>query len=199
MAIWGYVRVLWRNNTVTGLFSQSGRVWTADLRELKAAAVSADNHAKGIREVRYDASRKLGRRTEKWLGRETIMDIHDVTARRVLLEPSIMKSHQTAVAESNCVESPELPIKGGLLQELQEPPGLTPKDLLREKAMVVGEAVNLLNRGLDYWVDEGTDKIVMQVVNRHTREVIRQVPAEEIVEISRRLQQLVGLIFDKET
>ena len=127
------------------------------------------------------------------------MDIHDVTARKFLVEPSIMRSHQTGGAEPNRVESPELPIKGGFLQELREPPGLTPKDLLKEKAMVVGEAVNLLNRGLDYWVDENTDKIVMQVVNRHTREVIRQVPAEEIVEISRRLQQLVGLIFDKET
>ena len=127
------------------------------------------------------------------------MDIHDVTAHRVLLEPSIMTSHQAGRAEPTRVESPELPIKGGLLQELQEPPGFTPKDLLKEKAMVVGEAVNLLNRGLDYWVDESTDKIIMQVVNRHTREVIRQIPAEEIVDISRRLQQLVGLIFDKET
>ncbi len=127
------------------------------------------------------------------------MDIHDVTARRVLLEPSIMRSVQTPGAEQNRVATPELPIKGGLLQELQDPPGFTPKDLLKEKAMTVGETVNLLNRGLDYWVDESTDKIIMQVVNRHTREVIRQIPAEEIVEISRRLQQVVGLIFDKET
>lgn len=127
------------------------------------------------------------------------MDIHDVTARRVILEPSILRSAQTPGGESNRVASAELPIKGGLLQKLEETPGFTPKDLLKEKAMMVGEAVNLLNRGLDYWVDESTDKIIMQIVNRQTREVIRQVPAEEIVAISRRLQQLVGLIFDKET
>lgn len=127
------------------------------------------------------------------------MDIQDVTSRRVVLEPSIMRHSQKGDAEPNRVESAELPIKGGLLEELQKTPGFTPKDLLKEKAMMVGEAVNLLNRGLDYWVDEDTDKIIMHIVNRHTQEVIRQIPPEEIVDISKRLQQLVGLIFDKET
>ncbi|MFP4172525.1 MAG: flagellar protein FlaG [Candidatus Hydrogenedentota bacterium] len=127
------------------------------------------------------------------------MDIQDVTSRRVVLEPSIMRHAQKDNVEPGRVESAELPIKGSLLEELQKTPGFTPKDLLKEKAMMVGETVNLLNRGLDYWVDEDTDKIVMQIVNRHTQEVIRQIPPEEIIEISGRLQQLVGLIFDRET
>ena len=44
--------------------------------------------------------------------------------------------------------------------------------------------------------DENSNELVVKIVDRETDEVIRQVPAEEIVELRETLKELVGNIFN---
>ncbi|MEW5976510.1 MAG: flagellar protein FlaG [Acidobacteriota bacterium] len=46
-------------------------------------------------------------------------------------------------------------------------------------------------------VDRETKKIVVKVLNSATKEVIRQIPPEELVELSAKLGRLNGSLFDE--
>ena len=49
--------------------------------------------------------------------------------------------------------------------------------------------------GTDLFVDEATGQVVAKILNAE-REVIKQIPPEEALEIAARFQNLVGLILD---
>jgi flagellar protein FlaG len=61
------------------------------------------------------------------------------------------------------------------------------------------------NRQLNFSVDEGSNKQVVKVTDAESGKVIRQIPSEEILKLSERLQDLqtdvgttVGLLFNKQ-
>ena len=73
------------------------------------------------------------------------------------------------------------------------------REHLREMADQVGKTVSVLNEALTYEIDEATDVLITRIVDRYTREVIRQIPPEEVVHISQRFHEYIGLIFNNET
>jgi flagellar protein FlaG len=53
-------------------------------------------------------------------------------------------------------------------------------------------------QNLRFSVDDTTGKTVVRVVDSTTGDVIRQVPSEELLAISRSIDRLQGLLFNKE-
>nr|CRH07716.1 putative Flagellar protein FlaG-like protein [Candidatus Magnetococcus massalia] len=45
-------------------------------------------------------------------------------------------------------------------------------------------------------VDKDSERLVVRVVNRDTDEVVRQIPNEEMLSLSRRMRQLRGILLD---
>jgi flagellar protein FlaG len=69
----------------------------------------------------------------------------------------------------------------------------------------ISRAVEALNRqiatavpNLRFSVDEATGKTVVRVVDTSTGEIIRQVPSDELLAISRSIDRLQGLLLDRE-
>ena len=69
----------------------------------------------------------------------------------------------------------------------------------------VHRAVETINRqlqaaaqNLHFSVDDTTGKTVVRVVDTGTGEIIRQVPSEELLAISRSIDRLQGLLFHQE-
>lgn len=50
-------------------------------------------------------------------------------------------------------------------------------------------------RSLQFSVDDATGKTIVRVVDSATKEVIRQIPSEEVLAIARALDRLQGLLF----
>lgn len=46
--------------------------------------------------------------------------------------------------------------------------------------------------------DERTGRFVCQLLDEETKEVIRQIPPEEVLALAAKLEEMVGLIFDRE-
>ena len=80
----------------------------------------------------------------------------------------------------------------------EEKQALPTRDEMRDLARRVGEVVSSLNRSVHFEIDDSSGQVVTQVVNRETREVIRQIPPEEMLSLSRRLREFVGLLLDIE-
>lgn len=64
-------------------------------------------------------------------------------------------------------------------------------------------AIEKLNETMDYTrtkhrfiIDEELDRPIVEVINTETKEVIRQIPTEEAVELSKHIGEMIGLLMD---
>lgn len=53
-------------------------------------------------------------------------------------------------------------------------------------------------RGLEFELSEESSRIITRVVDRESGEVIRQIPAEEVIKIAERLEEMQGQIISLE-
>lgn len=59
----------------------------------------------------------------------------------------------------------------------------------------VRRAVEPVARNLQFSIDEETGKTIVRVVDASTQQVIRQIPAEELLQIARALDRMQGLLL----
>lgn len=73
-------------------------------------------------------------------------------------------------------------------------------DLEELKAAVssVREYVQPFNSNLEFSINDDTDQVVVKIIDTATKEVIRQIPSEEMLAIAEALDSLIGL-FLKQT
>ena len=53
------------------------------------------------------------------------------------------------------------------------------------------------NHRLDFHFDKATGRMVMEIYNRQTGDVERQVPPEELLRLAARLHEMVGVMVDR--
>lgn len=44
-------------------------------------------------------------------------------------------------------------------------------------------------------VDQDLGRLVVKIVNSETKEIVRQIPSEEALSLSKRMQEMIGLLF----
>ncbi len=57
--------------------------------------------------------------------------------------------------------------------------------------------VQIFNTKIAFEIDRDTRKTILKIVDVQTNEIIRQIPPEELLEISRRISELLGLIINE--
>lgn len=53
------------------------------------------------------------------------------------------------------------------------------------------------NTSLDFHVDQDTDKLVVKVIDTSTKEVIKQIPSEDMLALAKALDKLKGLLVSQ--
>lgn len=64
-------------------------------------------------------------------------------------------------------------------------------------AGVMNKASEMLNNQLQFEVYEETNTVYVQIVDRKTKEVVKQIPPEEMLELSAKIREMVGILIDK--
>lgn len=64
-------------------------------------------------------------------------------------------------------------------------------------ADIMNKAAKLYDRQLRFDVYEDTDRVYVQIIDENTREVIKQIPPEEMLELSAKIQEMVGIMLDE--
>lgn len=59
----------------------------------------------------------------------------------------------------------------------------------------INDTLQTLSQKLEFSVDKETDAFVVKVVDKETKEVIRQIPSEEMLNLAKALDKLQGLII----
>ena len=70
-----------------------------------------------------------------------------------------------------------------------------------EKMQKAAEQLNQFmkngQRSLDFSVDKNTNQVVVQVVDKSTKEIVRQIPGPEAIKLAENLEQMMGVIFSR--
>ncbi|HVL74441.1 MAG TPA: flagellar protein FlaG [Noviherbaspirillum sp.] len=59
----------------------------------------------------------------------------------------------------------------------------------------INKALKELTQGVEFTIDSNSDKPIVKVVDHETKEVLRQIPSEEALAISRALDRVQGLLI----
>lgn len=59
----------------------------------------------------------------------------------------------------------------------------------------INTAVQAVSQKLEFSIDKDTDSFIVKVVDKETKEVIRQIPSEELLNIAKALDKLQGLLI----
>lgn len=59
----------------------------------------------------------------------------------------------------------------------------------------INKALAQSNQGVEFSVDKDTDLTVIKVIDRETKEVLRQMPSEEALAIARQIDRTQGLLI----
>lgn len=59
----------------------------------------------------------------------------------------------------------------------------------------INKSMASLSADLEFSLDDDTHRTVVKVIDRQTNEVIRQIPTEEVLQISKALDQVQGLLI----
>lgn len=61
----------------------------------------------------------------------------------------------------------------------------------------VNQKTKFTKKSLEYSVDEKTNRIAIVVRDQETKEVIKEIPSEETLDMLAKIQEVIGLVFDQ--
>ena len=68
---------------------------------------------------------------------------------------------------------------------------------LRKAVKATNEFVGQINDNLQFSIDHDTGKTIVKVIDSNTKEVIKQIPSEEMIAIAKALDKLKGLLVQQ--
>ncbi len=68
---------------------------------------------------------------------------------------------------------------------------------VKESVQDINDIVEKVKEDLAFKIHDKTERLMVQVVNRSTREVIKELPPEEMLDLSARIHEMVGLLIDE--
>ena len=73
-----------------------------------------------------------------------------------------------------------------------------PAEEIKELADTLNEYMDGLQTDLGFFMHEELNhQVIVEIKNRNTDELVKQIPAEELVTIKEKMSELTGLLFDK--
>ncbi|HNV70725.1 MAG TPA: flagellar protein FlaG [Candidatus Ozemobacteraceae bacterium] len=122
------------------------------------------------------------------------MDINSVKP----VSPQVPKPASTP---SSGVEShgdtAHAPLPGQVNSEVAaQPQDIRERDL-KDAVDKMSQTAQIFDRSLKFQIHEETNTMMVAVVDTNTNKVIREIPPKEILDMFARMQDYLGLIFDK--
>lgn len=78
---------------------------------------------------------------------------------------------------------------------VQQPDPATHLAQVAQAVKDINKSLQGMNQGLEFTIDSDTKETVVKVVDQKTKEVIRQMPTKEALEIAKALDQMQGLLI----
>lgn len=67
---------------------------------------------------------------------------------------------------------------------------------VEETVESLNQTMKMLERGINFEVDEGSERTIIKVVDKETHDVIKQIPSEDLLKVIEHLQEMRNILFD---
>lgn len=97
--------------------------------------------------------------------------------------------------------APTVPVSAGAVQALSsaaagsQGKNVLDKEELAQATEKISKLVATFASELNFSIDEDLGVPIVKVIDKHTDKVIRQIPTEEVLELSKNLDKLVGVLY----
>ncbi|WP_082583930.1 flagellar protein FlaG [Noviherbaspirillum sp. Root189] len=81
------------------------------------------------------------------------------------------------------------------LSTVQQPGAVPDLSTLEQAVKDLNKAMQTQSANLEFSVDEDSNRTIVKVIDQQTQEVLRQIPSEEALKISKALNQVSGLLI----
>jgi len=96
-------------------------------------------------------------------------------------------------------------INKGLEKQIQTEPTADASILDNDNISETKDMLNALkkdiemirNLGVQFSVDEETGDTVIKIVDKETKDIIREIPPEQVLKLREKLDEMVGMLFDQ--
>jgi len=68
-------------------------------------------------------------------------------------------------------------------------------DQVKQAVQDINKSLQLLSQGLEFSVDTDSKGVIVKVIDQQTREVLRQMPTQEALDIAKALDQVLGKLI----
>jgi flagellar protein FlaG len=68
-------------------------------------------------------------------------------------------------------------------------------DQVKQAVQDINESLQSRSQGLEFSIDTDTKEVIIKVVDQETREVLRQMPSKEALDIAKALDQVLGKLI----
>lgn len=116
--------------------------------------------------------------------------------------PEVAKLPKVELPSRVAEESAKPPTAAGLLRQVKSEEGKE-----GDRAVDIGQLQDFVNRlnlmleltwyDLRFRIHDATHEIMVQVVNRDTGEVVREIPPKKILDMWAEMKRLIGMLMDK--
>ncbi len=109
---------------------------------------------------------------------------------------SIPRNNETASLQQSNSKSTVLAANGKDVPVSQQPgPNISSEDVM-EAVHKMRDHMQVIDRDLHFSIDEDSGITVVKVIDPETKEVVRQIPTEEVMRVVRSLEKGGGLLSD---
>ncbi len=70
---------------------------------------------------------------------------------------------------------------------------------LKKAVNEINDAFKSMNIARQFVIDKDTDQVVVKILDTEKNEVIRQIPSEDALRISKNIKEMLGLLFDSKS
>lgn len=78
---------------------------------------------------------------------------------------------------------------------VRQPAEVASMGQVKEAVKQINDTLQKLSQNLEFSLDSDVDRPIVKVVDQQTKEVIRQIPSEEALEIAKALDRVQGLLI----
>jgi flagellar protein FlaG len=96
------------------------------------------------------------------------------------------------VASAPAREAPPAPA----LPAVEKPPPAPTQDEVREAIKEIQRNVGNSSTSLQFSVDRATGRTIVSIIDAETKEIVRQIPTEEVMKLARTLDRMQGLLVN---
>lgn len=107
-------------------------------------------------------------------------------------ESSALERASAALASVNAAKS-SAPVETAVA--VPSPSQAPSPEQVAQALKSINKALEKFSQGLEFSVDEELNRTIVKVVDQQTKQVIRQIPTEEVIEIAKALDQTQGLLI----